>query len=821
MSWLIAANDRKIRFKGDLEKSKVPPKEYAGGGNIPKYDIQGVDYVPKDPNVRDIYRLTDAGFNKWEKENPGKSHFLMTHFIDNIYKVHRPGKLTYRRANVPIEEISEWCRQAKSQNVLHAFVLLPDSDLDQYFALYSGSKKIKSGKEVLFSIYDAYGIKPHHCPIQDFGTPTMARTTIAVEDLKRANDEAGQKGGKVVVHCSAGIGRTGLITSCYLVYTNRLSTNDVRALISSSSQSGGMYSQNKSLSDQKLSEMQKKVWFDTISQLKFIKNFSKIKDAFDKVGKSMADESSLMEIRQYDERKAKEEAERLANEKKKIQKNWESLPSTQKFVSPKGGLDEYWRKKYGDDLTDDDIEVLKSYTQKTQKDDLGELTEQEQLELDMMNEDYQRQLDFDVPPFDEAVEDDPIKAHEEIEKQELKRRSGGKRDYLGKIPVTCPECSSKLLFPSEFAGEYGSCPTCAAAVPIPDINETTTSTSPVQSHSSGTQEFVSPTTSARLFKDDIHIKCPKCKKDVYIYRKNDDKAGRKLKCIHCRNIFNLSDGIQPPELKVVPAPKSKKTKQNPKLELSPKGDEAYYRKIKEIEYEPMEDEEWLRRFSTNFNSLEKKAYFDSGEGYSGDDLGWAEKYRYKYPVTPTPYVSPPVISKVDGIEGLYRGKRPGYPTRTKIDDETVIKYAQEMKKAGITDVLVLLSAKELQNYYDNRLEEIYKKEGLITHFYSIDDFGTPSLEKMMEIVFDMYNVLNKGGNLLVHCSAGIGRTGTVIAAYSIWADKQNTSLVQSAAQQTFLNKWKKLVGGEPVDMKEETKNDDKNKGTFWDYDYEY
>ena len=50
-------------------------------------------------------------------------------------------------------------------------------------------------------------------PITDFGVPSVAQ----VQGILRSIDEALQQGGKVYVHCRAGIGRTGTVAATWLV----------------------------------------------------------------------------------------------------------------------------------------------------------------------------------------------------------------------------------------------------------------------------------------------------------------------------------------------------------------------------------------------------------------------------------------------------------------------------------------------------------------------------------------------------------------------------------------------------------------------------
>ena len=86
----------------------------------------------------------------------------------------------------------------KQQNI-SVIVMLADDD-----------ECLQKAKCNLLGLYAADGFHVIHLPISDFSVPTSKDLRVA---LDQTIDQA-RKGKHVVIHCSAGIGRTGLFAAC-------------------------------------------------------------------------------------------------------------------------------------------------------------------------------------------------------------------------------------------------------------------------------------------------------------------------------------------------------------------------------------------------------------------------------------------------------------------------------------------------------------------------------------------------------------------------------------------------------------------------------
>lgn len=73
----------------------------------------------------------------------------------------------------------------------------------------------------------SYGIFHYNFSWRDMGCPALDYTLNIVQVVAFTIDA----GHKIAVHCHAGLGRTGLVIACYLVFTDRFTPAEVSSAL--------------------------------------------------------------------------------------------------------------------------------------------------------------------------------------------------------------------------------------------------------------------------------------------------------------------------------------------------------------------------------------------------------------------------------------------------------------------------------------------------------------------------------------------------------------------------------------------------------------
>jgi protein-tyrosine phosphatase len=88
----------------------------------------------------------------------------------------------------------------------------------------------------------------------------------------------------------------------------------------------------------------------------------------------------------------------------------------------------------------------------------------------------------------------------------------------------------------------------------------------------------------------------------------------------------------------------------------------------------------------------------------------------------------------------------------------------QLRQEQIAVVVLLAPEDECLHKTGRNLRALYLQEGWTVLCLPIPDFGVPAKEDLAQVVTSTIAYAQAGHNIMVHCSAGIGRTGLFMAS---------------------------------------------------------
>jgi predicted protein tyrosine phosphatase len=89
--------------------------------------------------------------------------------------------------------------------------------IDRVIALVTDEEHERKAKKNIWNVYEKLEIKVSRLPFKDLLSPLIPDVARLVEEASRYLDSE-----RIVIHCNAGVGRSGLVASCIVAYVTKV-----------------------------------------------------------------------------------------------------------------------------------------------------------------------------------------------------------------------------------------------------------------------------------------------------------------------------------------------------------------------------------------------------------------------------------------------------------------------------------------------------------------------------------------------------------------------------------------------------------------------